>query len=107
MGGKISSSSPGVSQSAKKFEVSLDIESYLDGTDPEQKARRQARRVRVLADSILEWVLEEGDRSDVIGAREDLETALAKLMPKALGGTPLEREEMEELNDIYDKYNSD
>lgn len=106
MGGKSSGGGGGGAAPSytKKYEVSFDIDEYLDKTDPEKKALRQRERLDVLADSILKWMAEEGRPIDVDGVREDLDQVLVEYMAKVKNGNPLGREQMEELNRIYDRY---
>lgn len=89
---------------ATKYEVSFDVDEYLDKMDPEKKAKRQRERMDVLVDSILEWMAEEGRSVDVDGVREDLDHVLVEYMAKVKNGNPLGREQMEELNRIYNRY---
>lgn len=90
-----------------KYEVDFDVEEYLEKTDPEKKALQQKERIQVLVNKILRWLTQEGRPIDVEDVYEDLDKVMAEYMSKVKNGNPLNREQMEELNSMYNTYNND
>lgn len=90
-------------KTANKFQVSIDVDEYLDQNDTERLIDQQQKAISALVEKVLRWVSVSGNMAAAESVAEDLDK-IYSYKSKVENGTPLTRQEAEQLNDFNSQY---